>query len=579
MFCIKCGAKNDDDAKFCEKCGANLLEEDTQNNIAEEQKVGTENSQVVEEVAPVTEAFNSAPEYALAPAKSKKPIIIAIVAVLILGILFWDSVLATLSPKLYTQVVLMDTIDEVSDELMKSEKNILGFNIANKKNLTYSVEAILNEVDGRDMNDSGFRFTIKDSASKKKLMLSADAITNGEPIVSGYFMLNNKSMYLDCPELFDQSLSIPSKKFGKAWQKSELAELLEDESGIKISEDTDLSYSNLFKEKEVLTKKSEKAIKKEIKKLIKASEVEKDKGTAKVDGKTVNTKTYIVSIDPDDMEDTLENVLGIIEEDKNINKIFEDNKELEAVKDQVFNSLGMAIGAGCDVIEGDIILELQVYNGKAVVISSEFKCEGMKFGADVAFENKKNLIDDINAELYMVDGEDKGVVEISSKGNHIAKGKVFTDSTVVVVKAEGETLGKFEHEMTLDMKKKVYEQELVVSVDGEEASVELEGTCSNRKEFKLAINKLKVSGPDGVIPIPEFKGEVSLTIAPKAKFEKINTSKTLNLLEASEKDVEKWGEKVGEKAEKFAEKNEDLFRSGFGGLLFNSYGYDDYYYN
>lgn len=191
MFCINCGAKNDDGAKFCENCGASLPEiENAQNNVANEtlseeapaiqvaenQVETVEASPVItEEKAPETaQEVKTEPEVQFAPSPAKKikktPIIAAVLAVVILGALFWDSVLAAVAPKSYAQLVIMDTIEEIAEEIMTAEKNILGFKVEEEKELTCTVEAILNELNDVDLNGLGFKLTAKNSESKKKLM-------------------------------------------------------------------------------------------------------------------------------------------------------------------------------------------------------------------------------------------------------------------------------------------------------------------------------------------------------------------------------------------------------------------------
>lgn len=622
MFCTKCGTKNDENSRFCENCGAALSEivetensvqdkpvsddlPKTQNEMETTDSPVEEASETQEETVQqsanqkkddsseeadfiVSEEINpEIPEVELKPVKNsgktRKVLLIAL-AVCVLGVLFWDSVLAAVAPKLYAQTVLTRTIDKVNDEMMKSEKNILGFNVEKEKEITASIEGILNEVAGKDLGGVGFKMTAKNSEKKKKLMYSAELVYDGDTFASGLFMLDDKNIYIDSPEFFKDSLSVPSKNFGKAWNNSDLA----DELDIKLSDDIDLSYSNLFKKnKSFLSKKSDKAIEKEIAKLVKASEVKTSKGSASVNEKTVNTKTVEISIDPDDLEDMLKVSIDIIEEDENIKELSEATDESEEAVEELFDGLREGVGVLCDNIDDEIVLELQVYKGKAVNIALEFEVKhGPTIRMETAFEDSKTFINDMKMLIEVKMNGEKVVLEANSEGNHVAKGKVFTDETVIEVKAAGQKLAEFEHTMTMDMKKSDYEQEFSAKVnDGGEAlefGFSFEGTCSNKKEFKLVIDKFKFKGGNGDMAAEvdlKIKGQLSLTITPKAKFDKVNTSGTLNVLEADEDDLQKWAEGVGEKTEEFVKDNEDLFKDMmFKGEKIFPQSYPDYYY-
>ncbi len=599
MFCTNCGAKNDEKARFCEKCGTSLTEtKNTQDSVVNEhvsseatiessepevQAFEQESSVSPVESSPViTEEVKPETEFVLTPVKKNKklPIIAAVLAVIILGALFWDSVFAAVAPKLYTQSVIMDTLEKIADEMMTAEKNILGFNVEEEKELTYSVEGILNEVNDVDLNGIGFKVTAKNSEKKKKLMYSAEAVYDGETLASGLFMLDDKNIYIDSPEFFKDSLSIPAKGFGKAWNDSDLA----DETEIEFSEDLDLNYSELFEKKDFLTKKSNKSIEKEIKNLIEASTLEKSKGTAEVGGKNVNTKTLIISIDPDDIEDTFCNILDIVEEDENVKEFFEMNEEAKDAKDEFFDGLKDVAKELSGIFDEEIVVELQVYKGKAVLIAAELDFDGdPSVRIETAFEDKNTLINDMRMLIEVKAQGQKAVIEINSEGNHIAKGKVFTDETVVEIKSPyGEKI-EFEHTLTLDMKQNNYEQDFKIKGDGENVGISLEGTCSNKKGFKLELDSIKFKGVD-TEELTKIKGKLTMTITPEAKFDKVNTSGSLNILAADEDDLEKWGEDVAEKAEKFAEKNEELFSSevaevfGLGGNSYEDYYYEDDYY-
>lgn len=605
MFCTKCGAKNDDNSKFCENCGAELSETVGTQNSIEEKPAVQEPSQIqnesettqapIAEETPETQVETAsetpekitpeAPEFEIEPlkktGKARKAITIALV-ICVLGVLFWDNVLASVAPKLYAQTVLTRTIDKVNDEMLKSEKNILGFNAEKEKEITASVEGILNEIAGEDLNGVGFKLTAKDSKKEKKYMYSAEAVYDGDTLASGIFMLDDKNIYLDSPEFFKDALSIPSKDFGKAWNDSDIA----DELDIKLSEDIDLSYSNLLKKNKesFMTKKSGKAIKKEIEKLVKESEVEMSKGSATVDEKTITTKTVTIAIDPDDFEDMLKASIDILEEDENVKKISESSNDVEDAMEELFDGLREVADGLCGSIDDDIVLELQVYNGDAVGIAIEFEiAQGPTIRMETAFEDSKTFINDMKMLIEVKANGQKFSLEVNSEGNHIAKGKVYTDETVMEVRFAGNKVAELEHTMTMDMKKNNYEQEFTVEAQGQKIGFSFEGTCSNKKEFKLVIDKFKFKGGNSKGSAefdPNIKGELSIIITPDAKFDKVNTSGSLNLLTADEDELQKWAEDVGEKTEKFVEDNMELFgEMDFEGSKVLPQPYPDYYYD
>ncbi len=601
MLCTKCGANNEENSKFCDNCGADLSEiKETQNDakdipalevspvvenevqsdqtpVEEKTEIQEEASAVVEEIAPETTEF----ELVKKSGKTRKTILIAL-AICVLGVLFWDTVFAAVAPKLYAQTVLNKTIDRVNDEILKSEKNILGFNLENEKELTASMEAVLNEFAGKKLDGLGVRATATDSQKKKKFMYNAELVYDEKTLASAIFTLDDKNIYLDSPEFFKKSLIVPSKDFGKAWNNSEIA----DELDVKLDEKLfDLSYSNLSKKQKdsLLSKKSEKSIEKEIAKLIKRSKVENSKGSATVNDKTVTTKAITIIIDPDDFEDMLNNSIDIIEKDENIKKMFDSSNEVEDSMEELFDGLRDGVEGLCDVIDDEIILELQVYKGEAVCIACELAVDGgASIRMEMAFEDSKTFINDTRMLVEVKVNGQKIAFEVDSEGNHIAKGKVFTDATVIKVKAAGQKLAEVEHTMTMDMKKNVYEQEVMIKANDKKFGFAFEGTCSNKKEFNLVIDKFKVKGGNSsevAEVIPDIKGKLSLTITPGAKFEKVDTSGSLNVFSADEDDLQKWAEDVEEKAEEFAVENEEAIMDvaqDFGGVVPQSY--PDYYY-
>ncbi|MBQ3023389.1 MAG: zinc ribbon domain-containing protein [Clostridia bacterium] len=579
MFCSNCGTKNSNDAQFCTNCGARLSAAVIQQSSAEQVTLGNQtasNNQVGQSPV-ITEAPKTDFEFNPEPKKKSAMaplIIIAAVLICVIGFLFKDIVLAAVAPKLYASNVLTKTVEQIADESEEAEKNILGFNIGKEKDLTVDLEATLNEIGSLDLENTGFKITAAKSDSKKKLMYGGEFIYDGKSIISALAMLDNKNIYVDVPELFEKSLGVPSKKFGKAWNESEIAK----ESGVELSEDLDLSYSNLMKKDEFFTKDTIKALEKEIKNLIQVSELEKSKGSATVNGKSVKTRTLAIAIDPDELSDYFTESINIIEDDENLQELLA-NSDAEDTLDEAFSEMKTGLKEACNYIDDAVVLKMQVYKGRVVEFAVELKVEDVEVRVGIAFEDSSTFINNVVVRIEVKEYDEEMLVEAISKGNHIGKGKVYTDETVVkVITPDGEEMELVEHTLTIDMKKNVYEQALTVNADGEEGGIALEGTCSNKKEFKLTLEKIKFKG-ELDDEVPAVKGKLGITIRPKAKFEKVNTSKTLNILEADEQELENWAENVEENAEKFMEKNEELFESDFGEAFGFDSGYDDYYYN
>ncbi len=574
MFCSKCGTKVAEGTKFCQNCGTSVssIEEGTVLTMQEPDAV--ENSFPAEDNMSTILLADDIND--ISPRKKKKvllPVIAAIIVVCAIGFLFKDAVLAAFAPRFYAQNALLNTIEKIAEETRTANKNIFGFDIDGAKELSASVKAEFDKIGDYDLNGLGVSFSSSASDKKEKLMYSGELLYDGDSIMSILAMLDNENIYFDVPELFDESISMPSKEFGKAWNDSDLA----DESGIEFDEDLDLSYKNLTKNDELFTKETQKALEKNTIEFIKTAEIDISKGNASVNGKSVNTREVTITVDPGDIEDYLVETIDIIEDDENLKDSISSAVISSAAADEideVFSQLRDGIEEVCGYID-DTTIVMDVYRGNVVCFSVETQVEEAEIRAEIAFGDSKTLINDISALLEIEAEGEKHSVEITSTGNHIGKGNTYTDETTVDIKIPYEDRMSFEHTLNLDMKKKVYEQELEFSSDDESGRISLEGTCSNKKEFKLTIDEVEFidNGDDYKI-----KGSFEIAVSPKVKFDKVNTKDSLNILEADEDDLMDWAEDVENNATDWAEDNEKLYELfGYGSSYDDYYYYDDYY--
>lgn len=579
MFCSNCGANLEEGKNFCGNCGAVVSgyteEVETTDSIPE-------NTEVTQQ-APICEESG----YEIVKKPKKKLVLSVVGAILILGVLgffFKNSVLAAFAPKFYVENALLNTINQIAEQVKQSQTDFYGFDVENQKDVTYTVAGTLDKFDDMKFDGIGAEISAIKSDKKKKAEVNGAVLIDGDKEVSFITTLDDESIIVDIPELFDESLKMSSKTFGKDWNDSKIGK----ESDVELSDKLDLSYSELMNKREVFTEETTDALKNLTKEFVKASTVEKEKGSCEVDGKTVNTRRIDVTVTSDSLEDYLVDTIKIIADDDNITENLSSDME-DGFED--------GIDEMCDSVkevfknfDDDFVFSMDVYKGKVMRIFYEGEVEEADISFEIGFKDSKTPINNVYMLLEIKADGEKMSVELESVGNHIGKGNVFTDETTIEIEVPYEDKVTIDASYSFDMKKKVCEAEVSAKIGDEKFEVSLDGTCSNKKEFKLQIEDIKIKSSEEDISI---KGKFEITIAPEAKFTDIDKDKALDLFDCSEDDMTDWADDVEKNAEKLGEKLYEKYADELDFLTGDSYPnsnyldddyyyedeYDDYYYD
>ncbi len=531
--------------------------------------------------------------------KSRKFIYAAAGAVVIcaLGFIFRDSVLAAVAPKFYFENVLSDTINDITDQYKESREKLYGFDIEDAKESEITVGATLDSVAGQDFNGIGGSITIGQSDKDKIFAMSADAKYDGDTLISGTAVLDDKNIILDIPEILDQCITAPSKNFGKAWNDSFLGK----ESNVELDDNLDLSYSKLIGEKEVLTEESIKQIKKVTKDLVKNAEVDTSKGSAEADGKTVTTRKATVTIKTDSLEDYLIAVAEIIQDDKNIRSFYPEETldDFDDAMDQICDGIKQL----SDYYEDDFVFTADIYKGRIIKLSYETEIEGVKLAAEIAFKDSKNPINSISALIEIRAEGEKMSIEMESTGNHIPKKNVYTDETNITIKIPDGDDVAIESSCTLDMSKNTCEGEAVLKANSQKMTLTYSGSCSNKKGFELKLDDTEIEYSDEYGNSSSIKGSIEFAVNNKLSMKLPDAKDGFNILESDEDEINNWAEDVQINAEKISDEfekiNDDFYGGGyenetyddsstetfdaFGDYYYDDYQddsyYDDYYYD
>ncbi|MBQ7039261.1 MAG: zinc ribbon domain-containing protein [Clostridia bacterium] len=594
MFCTNCGKKVEDGELFCTGCGEKLETTAEQAEASTPVEEVQQNSvlTMTEEVQQPVPSFEEAPvaqqnfvqafevQEVVAPKKSYAGLIIGAVAaavIVIFGMLFLfkDVVLATFMPKLYLGGAIDKTVEELSDESAELYKWLYGFDAEDVSEFTYKLGATVDEIAGQDVNSLGAEAVVAKSDNKKVLAANANLLYDGKNVIAANLSLDDEKIAFDIPELFDKSLSLPSKDFGKAWNSSDIGK----ESGTEFDDDLDLSYSKLFTEKKndkVFTKETDKALKEISKTLAEEAVIENEKGTATVNGKSVKTRRLNVTIPANALEDYIVDTIKCIVKDENISANYPED-----VKDQIddmIDELSEGIEELSEVYD-DVVIDLDVYNGKIVKITHEAEIEDADILVQLELRNSKNLIDDIYGLIEIKADGEKMTIELESKGNHVPNKNVYSDETYVKIKIPYEDSISVESSTLFDSGNNICNGEIKVKVEGEEAKVSFDGKYDNKDGFDVQLEDVSVKVGGETL----FKGSINLYMNNKFEAEVPNIDGSLNILEADEDDMMNWADEVEGNFEEFAEKYQSEIEEIFGYDPFydpyEDYYDDDYYFD
>ena len=284
----------------------------------------------------------------------------------------------------------------------------------------------------------------------------------GEDIASIDIKLDDKELLFNIPELFTEVISIPSKDFGKSWNKS----IFYQETGISLEETLDLSISNL--EKLVKPNKIEKGTQKAyidaLKKMIQNAEYTKN-GTESlgIDGKSKQCNKTVMTLKERDIKESIISILDIVKKETSIKDLINTIEDLQGYNnyyggmdfqhefEEAIEDMKSEVR---EYFELDrVVMTLYTYDGNIVKSTTDITPDrdymNETLVLDIELLGGKSMLDDFRLEMKV----DRDGFVYKSKGNHSGDKNLFYNNTILEAFSYGETV-RFESSVEIDLSKK-----------------------------------------------------------------------------------------------------------------------------
>lgn len=512
MFCTKCGANNEDDAKICTACGADMEEEvQAEETVAEE--VATEETTVEAAEAPMQEeAFEPVYEEPVKKKIKKGPVVAGIAAVIlvilaVVGFAAKDTVMFNLSPKSYTADVIMNTFEAIGKQTEANADDIMGFD-ANSKDVTEKVyvswkgdSPIASTTIDNIVVDAAFSTSLKDMEVKGNIDLQLN--DNKYDLIEAVW--NDDVIEYTSPALTDVDLSIPSKGFGKAFNESSWA----DSFGVEVEDNLDLSLSKWTGNGQGIDKETAENLKSEFKKFLESGEVaNKGKGKVTIDGKEVNANKWDMIVTDDALAALLKAAAEVLKNSPTYAFAFNEYEMDEFIK-------------ACDELEFDDVI-ITMYSYKNMLVRAEVNAEEENV-LYIQFNDTSDLL--YSMELGIAMGGRNLVVRIEN----LSEGEDYIAFAITMAQVldgtefpmNNEALAGVEMPMgRIEMHFDFKDNNFGINMDVSGGGFDITGGCERTEEFfKFTIDDITVSEYGETISVMDIVGgelDIEYTVMPKA---------------------------------------------------------------
>jgi len=481
MYCINCGAKNDDQVKFCTQCGAKL------DQLSSESSAVTQN---VDQMPKKRRSFKFV------------YILVAILIIAACTALGKNGIYRTIAPKAYLGSALSKTFSQISDEISKSKKELVGFTLSEKDDFTLGLSGILDSVSTNNeymdlgfLKGAGFSTTISMDKNNKQMLGNFQLLLKDDPMFSVNAFLNDEEIGVNVPELFDAYWTAKTSNFGSEWNDSYFGSEV---AYMSLPDDLNISFSNIMdRSNQGLTEETKKQMSEATKELFKNAKLGKMASTnVTIKGKSVKAREIPVTISGSEFKSYLIDIAELFFEDENVKKQISMTGDYDYFIDELdefLNNFEEYVD-----IRGDITIELAEYKGVIVRLSMEKEFEvyeqnELELALEISFGDNKALINDINVDCELK-GEDGGLaVQLTSEGNHIPQKGLFTDATKLTVKLPYEGKLVFESECDIDLKKGTIDGSSEFEVAENGIKLDYSGEYSNSKGLKLSLSDVGIT--------------------------------------------------------------------------------------
>ncbi len=489
MFCKNCGKEMDDTSKFCPYCGT----------------------------VAATDGQNTAPApHPSAPTGKKKGPVIALAAVLALVVVAVAVALLSISglfssPKGAVTQALHKTAaaySEIQKSVMLSSLSEQTAGQPHSQNLEWELKGLDLSSTGDSTDYSfleglGLRACIDMDLTGQQLGVSMTPFYGAADLLTAELAADGANLYLGSPELTGGSFyGLHTDTLGQ-----DLAAL-----GVDMGECGGLSF-NLFELIEAFQDMykadadSQKVMTDAIQALNEAMEIEKaGSETIDVNGYSTDCTVYRVLIPQAAMED----FLAAAEDMSSSTRYMESWEKIYGslgLPDQVVDSILQELegqdsyGAFLDLAKtgldalGDLEMQFYLKGGYVMAIVYETELEGEPLTLGLYLGGGTHYVDDLRLEVTA----GQNAFTLTSTGDHSARDGVYTDSSVLRVKEDGEIQTKIASE--LSYAPKADSNNLTWHIDAEEFALDLSGQVTSEKNsasIQLDDVTLSVSGSEVV---------------------------------------------------------------------------------
>ena len=478
------------------------------------------------------------PKITLTPNATR--IAIITLAAFVLLLIFKGAIFTYIFPKLSVSDALDNTFKELKEETAQFSDTLFGFDVGNKNESSINFETSVykdtaDAVDGFSLNGN-MGFSKKDN----NMMALLQCFDNDGYITSVASYLNNNELGFSLPEIMGEYCVAPTNSFGKEWNRSGLRKVV---YASETDENSDISFSNIFDDEGLLTKKGIKQLSKTKDKFISESSCKYGgKEKISINGKEKKAKSFLMNVAGEESEKFFVSSINTVLEDESVKKKLAFFGKNSGTFEKLSN-IAMRLEESIDLKECS--LKVFMYDDKVVRVDfsvpfTENNSVSVLSGT-IFIKDSKTLLNNIEFS-YEISGATNYAFDFVTKGNHL-EGKMFSNETVI--RQMSDLINKtLKSNITLDFKDGVAKGE-VSSFHGENQTLlQYGGTCSKKSGLDLELSdvKIKTTGAKS----REISGKIQLEIVPKINMGKINAAGKRNILELDKTAVEDYLSKLQE---------------------------------
>ena len=446
-------------------------------------------------------------------------------------LIFKDTALIRIFPKLYISHSVDNTITQIFEETDVCLNNIFGFDLYGSKEVSVVFDGDILSDSHNIANGLSVGGNLGYSRKNKNALGVLDYSDNGKLLTSVSFYLNDKEVGLSLPEITGEFWVAPSETFGKQWNNSGFRKVSYEK---EIDENTDISFSNIFDDKGIITQSGLKKMSKIKDKAISSSKFKYMGETKlKVGESERSCRNYSFTLNGDNAEKHVKSFIDVVLNDNGIKKklwiIGEKTGAIEKMQD-ISKRLSESITV--DDVSGNIL----VYNGD---VSKIWLCASYSENnviVPLTFElilSDKNKTDDINLKFSVGDNYK---LELHTLGNRTSK-EVFTDKTYFKI-SNGISYKKWENSSALNFKDGSARGIISLDNNGNAFKIQYSGKNKGKNNISLELDRVDISvwGSE----IREISARLNTKIEPKLNMGKMNGGGKRKILEMNKLDTENY---------------------------------------